>query len=73
MLFGANFRKARLKAGISQSDVAEQAGMHQHYVSEIERGLQNPTLETMTMLADAIGAKVHLLLKPPPKRRANRR
>lgn len=72
MLFGTNLRELRTKAGMSQKDVQTQTGIRQHYVSEIENGLQNPTLETMVMLADAVGAEVRALLKPPPKRRATR-
>jgi transcriptional regulator with XRE-family HTH domain len=67
-LFGANFREARLKAGMTQTDVEEITGIRQHYVSEIEHGLQNPTLYTMATLAGAIAAEVRSLLMHPPKR-----
>ena len=67
-LFGANFRKARLKARMTQADVEQLTGIRQHYVSEIELGLQNPTLYTMAALAGAIAIEVRSLLRPPPKR-----
>jgi len=67
-LFGANFRKARLKARMTQADVEQLTGIRQHYVSEIELGLQNPTLYTMAALAGAIATEVRSLLRPPPKR-----
>jgi transcriptional regulator with XRE-family HTH domain len=67
-LFGANFRRARLKAGMTQTDVEEITGIRQHYVSEVEHGLQNPTLHTMATLAGAIDAEVRSLLRHPPKR-----
>lgn len=72
ILFGTNFRAARMKAGMSQKDVQTETGIRQHYVSELENGLQNPTLETMTMLAHAVGVELRALLKPPPKRRVKR-
>lgn len=72
ILFGANFRAARMKAGMSQKDVQAETGIRQHYVSELENGLQNPTLETMTMLAHAVDVELRALLKPPPKRRVKR-
>ena len=67
-LFGANFREARLKARMTQADVEQLTGIRQHYVSEIELGLQNPTLYTMAALAGAIATEVRSLLRPPPKR-----
>jgi transcriptional regulator with XRE-family HTH domain len=67
-LFGANFRRARLKAGMTQTDVEEITGIRQHYVSEIEHGLQNPTLYTMATLAGAIAAELRSLLMHPSKR-----
>jgi len=67
-LLGANFRKARLTERMTQADVAQPTGIRQHYVSEIELGLQNPTLYTMAILAGAIAAEVRSLLRHPPKR-----
>ncbi len=68
-LFGSNFRQARLKARMTQADVEERTGIRQHYISEIENGLQNLTLDTMTTLAQAIGTDVRALLRRPPKGR----
>jgi transcriptional regulator with XRE-family HTH domain len=68
-LFGANFRHARLKAKLTQAAVEELTGIRQHYISEIENGLQNLTLDTMTTLAQAIGTDLRALLRRPPKGR----
>jgi transcriptional regulator with XRE-family HTH domain len=68
-LFGANFRQIRLKARLTQADVEELTGIRQHYISEIENGLQNLTLDTMTTLAQAIGTDLRSLLRRPPKGR----
>lgn len=68
-LFGANLRQARLKAKLTQADVEGLTGIRQHYISEIENGLQNLTLDTMTTLAQAIGTDVRALLRHAPKRR----
>ena len=67
-LFGANFRQARLKAKLTQAEVAARTGIQQHYISEVENGLWNLTINTMTMLAHAVGTNVRTLLRPPPKR-----
>jgi DNA-binding XRE family transcriptional regulator len=69
VLFGANFRQARLKAKLTQVDVEELTGIRQHYISETENGLHNLTLDTMTTLAQAIGADLRDLLRRRPKRR----
>jgi transcriptional regulator with XRE-family HTH domain len=61
--FGANFRAARQKAGLTQRDIEARTGIKQHYVSEIESGKQNPTLSTMNTLAASVGRAVHLLLR----------
>lgn len=67
-LFGANFRQARLKAKLTQAEVEARTGIRQHYISEIENGVHNVTLDTMTTLARAIGADVRTLLRRPPQR-----
>jgi transcriptional regulator with XRE-family HTH domain len=69
VLFGANFRQVRLKAKLTQANVEELTGIRQHYISEIENGLQNLTLDTMTTLAQAIGTDVRALLRRPPRGR----
>ena len=68
-LFGADFRRGRLKAKLTQTDVQELTGIRQHYISEVENGLHNLTLGTMTALAEAVGSDVRALLKRPSKRR----
>ena len=68
-LLGANFREARIRAGISQRDVQRQFAIQQHYISELENGLQNPTLAMMAALAHAVGTEVQTLLQPWRKRR----
>jgi hypothetical protein len=43
--------------------------IRQHYISEIENGLQNLTLGTMVTLAGAVGSDIRTLLRRPPKPR----
>jgi transcriptional regulator with XRE-family HTH domain len=64
--FGVNFKAARIKAGLTQTDITEITGIAQTYVSSIERGQQNLTLDTLATLAEAIGADARALLKPLP-------
>jgi transcriptional regulator with XRE-family HTH domain len=67
-LFGANFREARLKAALTQVEVAAQTGFQQSYLSEIESGQKNLTLSTMVILARVVGTDVRTLLKRPSRR-----
>jgi transcriptional regulator with XRE-family HTH domain len=68
-LFGVNFRHARQKAKLTQTDVQELTGIRQHYISEIENGVQNLTLSTMVTLAGAVGTDVSALFRRPAKPR----
>jgi transcriptional regulator with XRE-family HTH domain len=68
-LFGTNFRQARLKANLTQAEVEARTRIRQHYISEIENGAHNVTLDTMTVLAWAIDSDVRTLLKPPRRKR----
>lgn len=44
-------RQRREEAGWSQEDYAHRAGIHRTYVSDIERGARNPTIEVVEKLA----------------------
>ena len=48
---GPAFRLLRERAGLSQEDLALQAGLDRTYVSGIERGRRNPSLKSMQRLA----------------------
>jgi len=52
---GANVRRARQKAGLTQEQVALQADIDLTYVGGIERGRRNPTVLVLVRLADALG------------------
>ncbi len=61
--FGKNLRAARIRAGLTQAQVADQTGLTQQYVSLVEAGRQNITLSTMTALARVVGQDVRTLLR----------
>ncbi len=47
-------RKERKRRQLSMSAVAERAGLSQQMVSYVERGLRNPTLDTLLRMAAAM-------------------
>lgn len=52
--FGEHLRKVRGTCGISQEKLAEIAGLHRTYISSVERGERNVSLETIERLAEAL-------------------
>ncbi|MCV7220102.1 helix-turn-helix domain-containing protein [Mycolicibacterium elephantis] len=60
---GLAIREARSSLGISQERLSELAGLDRTYVSGVERGTRNPTLDSMTRLASALGVRLSDLLK----------
>jgi DNA-binding XRE family transcriptional regulator len=53
-LFGRNLREARLRAGLTQTDVANIIDTTQSYVGGVERGVVNVQLSTVLRLAYAV-------------------
>lgn len=51
---GRNIRRLRLQAGLSQDDLADKAGLHTTYLSGIENGRRNITLDVLARLAAAL-------------------
>jgi transcriptional regulator with XRE-family HTH domain len=49
---------------ISQEALALQAGLSRTYVSEVERGARNVSIDNMGLLADALGIALKELLDP---------
>ena len=47
--FGAAFKTVRLARGLTQEDFAQQSG--RTYISELERGIKQPTLQKIDELA----------------------
>lgn len=62
-VFGANVRRYRLAAHLSQEAVAERMGVDRAHVSAIERGLQNATLLTILQAAQALNVRPAELLE----------
>ncbi len=53
-LLGRRIKELRKAKKLSQEDLAERAGISTPYVSQIERGKENPTLDLLFKLTDAL-------------------
>jgi transcriptional regulator with XRE-family HTH domain len=61
-LLGVNVRHHRKLKGMSQEQLALDAGMERSYVSDLERGTRNPSVRVVGRLAEALGVEPDLLL-----------
>jgi len=52
--FGLRVKELRLASGLSQEAFADHASIARSYMSRIERGMANPSLEAIEGLADAL-------------------
>lgn len=53
-VFGLVLKEQRQKAGLSQENLAFEAGFNRTFVSMMERGLRQPTLTTLFKLGKAL-------------------
>jgi CheY-like chemotaxis protein/DNA-binding XRE family transcriptional regulator len=57
-MFGSSVKTWRKRLGISQEELAERAELHRTYVSDVERGARNLSLESITRMAHALNISV---------------
>lgn len=60
---GKNLKRIREVKSMSQGDVMRGMGCSRSFVSNIENGKTNPTLETISKLAKVLGVETTELLK----------
>ena len=54
-MLGKEIRSARTQRGDRLSDLAERSGVSPQYLSEIERGMKDPSSEMIDAIAGALG------------------
>ncbi len=60
---GERIRQLRKERGWRQIDLAEETGIHENYVSELEQGRKEACLRTLKTIARAFDMKIADLLK----------
>jgi len=61
-------REARLRAGLTQAELASRAGITQSVISAYEAGRRQPSLPVLRSLVDAAGLELTIELRPLPNR-----
>jgi len=59
-----NLRALRSSMNLSQEQLAERAGFHRTYVSQVERCVSNISLDNLQKLADILQVEIWELLRP---------
>ena len=62
MMVGNAVAAARAKKGLSQKELSDLTGIDQSDLSKIERGIANPSVNTLNRIAQALDAKLTITL-----------
>lgn len=60
--FGKRVRKARKVNDLSQEELAHEADSNRTYISDVERGTRNPSIEVVERIAKALNVTMGSLL-----------
>ena len=60
-IFGENVKALRLRANLSQEDLAARCGIFRTYLSRVENGSANPSVLVMTALAESLNVHPSIL------------
>jgi transcriptional regulator with XRE-family HTH domain len=66
-LLGENVRASRLAMGISQEELAFRAELDRTYISQIERGVGNPSLGVLLKISNVLDTDIAALLSKQSK------
>lgn len=65
--FGKTVRELRQKMGISQENFADICDLHRTYISDVELGKRNISIENIQRVADALNMTMEELFKEVEK------
>lgn len=60
--FAQNLRNARLRAGLSQEELGDEAELHRTAIGFLERSERDPQLKTIVRISRALGVSVSELM-----------
>jgi transcriptional regulator with XRE-family HTH domain len=62
---GLNLQRLRRDRGLSQEELAHRARMHQTYLSGVEGGKRNPSIDVLGRVVAALGVDIEELFRRP--------
>lgn len=63
-IFANSVKRWRNQRGLTQEELAERADLHRTYISDVERGARNLSLESIDKLARALDISLPILFSP---------
>lgn len=63
VIIGTILKELRNNKGLTQEELSGLAALDRTHYSKLERGLRNPTMETLFKIADALDIKPHEIVK----------
>jgi transcriptional regulator with XRE-family HTH domain len=69
---GLNLQRLRKETGLSQEAFAFEVGLHRTYISQLERGVRNPTILVLEKIAIALDVPASTLLDETSRRKSGR-
>lgn len=74
-MIGARIKDIRNRKGFTQEELAEKININSKYLSSIERGKENPTLNTLIKLSESLDVNLNdifhqIEIEDPAKRKA---
>ncbi len=67
MSFYSIIQERRNLLGLTQQDLSDYTGLSLRIVKSIEAGKGNPTINTLTKIAEVLGLEIRLLIKDVSK------
>src|ERR1700749_4099401 len=64
---GDRIRNLRRERGLRLVDMAKMTDLSVSFISQVERGLTNPGMRSLILMADALEVRPHALLEDTPK------
>ncbi|MBK9181769.1 MAG: helix-turn-helix transcriptional regulator [Ignavibacteria bacterium] len=60
---GNNIRRYRLKKGLTQEQLSQLSEVSEAYVSRLEAGKRNPTVNVLAKIAEILGVELEMLFR----------
>jgi transcriptional regulator with XRE-family HTH domain len=62
-MMGEELRKARELAGLTQEQLSFRAGLSRPYISQLERNMKSPTVDTLFRICDALDISAAVVVR----------